>query len=337
MKNITIKDVSRIAGVSPKTVSRIINNEKHVKKETSEKVLAIIKKYGYEPNYFARGLKTKVSKTIGLLIGDIENPYYSRLSKGVMDVAEYEDYNVIVCNSKYNVELGERYLNMLIKKGVDGVLIATIDFTEESIFKLNKRHIPFVLITCRLDTTPDVNYVIADDYYGGRIAAEYLIGLGHRKIYFLRAADVVGANERVRAFRDVLMENNIFTEDYISKVLVNSDGSYEETKRFLKNLEGFTAIIAGNDFIAMGAMEAIFESGLQIPEDISLIGYDNLKITSILKIPLTTVEQPKYQFGKMATERLIRMIKSPENLKEPQRIIKKPELIIRESCRKINL
>lgn len=336
MKNITIKDIARISGVSQKTVSRVINNEKHVKKETIEKVSIIIKQYGYEPNYFARSLKTRRSKTIGLIIGDIENPYYARLSKGVMDVSEDADYNVIVCNSKYTVELGERYLNMLIKKGVDGVLIATIDFTEESIQKLRYRNIPFVLITCKLDNPPDINYVISDDYYGGRLAAEYLISLGHRKIYFLRAADVVGANERVRAFRDVMIENGCFSEDSISRVLINSDGSYEETRRFLKTHNDYTAIMGGNDFIAIGAMEAIFESGLRIPEDISLMGYDNLKITSILKVPLTTVEQPNYQFGKIAAERLIQMINNPESVKIPRKIIKKPKLIIRESCRRID-
>ncbi|MGQ9617225.1 MAG: LacI family DNA-binding transcriptional regulator [Spirochaetota bacterium] len=335
MKNITIKDIARIAGVSQKTVSRVINNEKHVKKDTIKKVSAIVNQYGYEPNFFARSLKTRKSKTIGLIIGDIENPYYARLSKGVMDVAEYADYNVMVCNSKYTVELGERYLNMLIKKGVDGVLIATIDFTGESIKKLRNRNIPFVLITCKLDTPPDVNYVISDDYYGGRIAAEYLINLGHRKIYFLRAADVVGANERVRAFRDVLMKNKCFSDDCISKALVNSDGSYEETRRFLKTHYDYTAIMGGNDFVAMGAMEAILESGLKIPEDISLMGYDNLKITSILKIPLTTVEQPNYEFGDIAARRLIQMIEDHESMKKPQKIVKKPKLIIRESCRMI--
>lgn len=204
IKDLTIKDIAKIAGVSTMTVSRVMNNEKYVKKETKDKVFKVISEYGYEPNFFAKSLKSRKSRTIGLIIGDIENPYYSRLAKGVIDIAESSDYNVIVCNSKYKAELSERYVNMLIKKGVDGVLIATVDVYNELINKLNKRDIPFVLITRKLDL-PGINYITADDYLGGRIAAEYLVSLGHKRIFFLKAANVWGANERIRAFIDVLM------------------------------------------------------------------------------------------------------------------------------------
>ncbi|MHB1275629.1 MAG: LacI family DNA-binding transcriptional regulator, partial [Candidatus Humimicrobiaceae bacterium] len=151
IKYLTIKDIAKIAGVSTMTISRVINNERYVKKDTKDRVLKTISEYGYEPNFFAKSLKSKKSKTIGLIIGDIENPYYSRLAKGVIDIAESSDYNVIVCNSKYNAQLSEKYVNMLIKKGVDGVLIATVDVYNELINKLNKRGIPFVLITRKLD------------------------------------------------------------------------------------------------------------------------------------------------------------------------------------------
>lgn len=339
IKDLTIKDIAKIAGVSTMTVSRVINNEKYVKTETKDRVLKLILEYGYEPNFFAKSLKSRKSKTIGLIIGDIENPYYSRLAKGVIDVAESSDYNVIVCNSKYKAELSERYINMLIKKGVDGVLIATVDVFSELINKLNKRDIPFVLITRKLDL-PGINYITADDYLGGRIAAEYLISLGHKKIFFLKAANVWGSNERIRAFTDVLKENSIYyDESYFSDYLENLDQSYNTTKKFLtedKN-KNFTAIIGGNDFLAIGAMEAIIESGLNIPEDISLIGYDNLNITSILKVSLTTVQQPKLRFGELATKRIIQMIENHEETKKnPQKLVIKPELVIRKSCMKID-
>ncbi|MHB1275855.1 MAG: substrate-binding domain-containing protein, partial [Candidatus Humimicrobiaceae bacterium] len=270
---------------------------------------------------------------------DIENPYYSRLAKGVIDIAESSDYNVIVCNSKYNAQLSEKYVNMLIKKGVDGVLIATVDVYNELINKLNKRDIPFVLITRKLDL-PAINYITADDYLGGRIAAQYLVSLGHKKIFFLKAANVWGANERIRAFADVLKENNIYYDDnYFSDYLENLEQSYNATKKFLtrENGKNFTAIIGGNDFLAIGAMEAIIESGLNIPEDISLIGYDNLNITAILKVPLTTVKQPKLRFGELATERIIQMIEDRDMSKlNPLKLVIKPELVVRKSCRKID-
>ncbi len=337
MKSVTIKDISRIAGVSTMTVSRVVNKEKHVKRETRERVIRAIKKYGYEPNYFARSLKTRRSKTIGLIIGDIENPYYSRLSKGVIDTAEDADYNVMVCNSKYSPKLGEKYLNMLLKRGVDGLVIATIDFNAALLEKISRKNVPFVLVTRRLDTLEDINYVIADDYYGGRLAAEYLVRLGHRKILFLRAADVSGANDRVRAFQDVLQENGIdLGECLVSRVLNSSDEIFEEIKQLLKKRANYTAVIAGNDFVAIEAMEAMVELGLDIPGDVSLIGYDNLKITSILKVPLTTVDQPKLLFGQLSAIRLIKLIEDPESRKNPQKIIKRPKLVIRNSCRKID-
>jgi LacI family transcriptional regulator len=321
------------------TVSRVINNERYVKADTKDRVLKTISEYGYQPNFFAKSLKSKKSKTIGLIIGEVENPYYSRLSKGVIDVAEASDYNVIVCNSKYNAQLSEKYVNMLIKKGVDGVLIATVDVYNELINKLNKRNIPFVLITKKLDL-PDINYITADDYLGGRIAAEYILSLGHKKIFFLKAANVWGSNERIRAFTDTLKENNIYyDDDYFSVYLENLEQSYAATKKFLsdKKSRDFTAIIGGNDFLAIGAMEAIIENGFNIPDDISLIGYDNLNITAILKVPLTTVKQPKLRFGELATKRIIEMIEEPEKARlNPQKIVIKPELIIRKSCKKID-
>jgi len=338
MNKLTIKDISEIAGVSMMTVSRVINNEKYVKKETREKVLNIIKQYGYEPNFFAQNIKTRKTNTIGLIIGDIENPYYSRLAKGVINVAEINNYNVIVCNSNYSSKLGEKYLNMLIKKGVDGILIATIDVTNDAINNLNKRNIPYVLVT-RKSEEENGNYFITDDYLGGRLATEYLIKLGHKKIYFLRSADVLGANERLRAFKDSMKEHGIYFDDnYISKSLTNAEDAYNMISEFInlgKNKE-FTAIIGGNDFLAMGAMDAIIDKGLKIPKDLSLIGYDNLWMTKILKVPLTTIRQPKMQFGQISTERLLEMIKNPELKKYPQKIVLQPELVIRNSCKKLN-
>jgi LacI family transcriptional regulator len=336
MKTITIKDISQITGFSPMTVSRVVNNEKHVRTETREKVTQAIQRYGYEPNYFARSLKTKQSKTVGLIIGDIENPYYSRLSKGVIDTAEKFDYNVMVCNSKYSPERGEKYLNMLIKRGVDGLIIATIDFSKDLIHNVKRKHIPLVLVTRRMDEPEDINYIVADDYYGGRLAAEYLVNLGHRRIYFLRTAEVLGAIERVRAFKDVLRSHKFFfDESYVSPIVTNADESYGVTTEFLEKRNGFTAIIAANDFIAIGAMEAILDANLSIPDDISLIGYDNLKITSILKVPLTTIDQPKLSFGKLAAERLIEMILDPEKAQVPLKTVMKPSLVQRASCRRV--
>jgi len=336
MKNITIKKIAKLAGVSHITVSRVVNGEKYVKEETKNKILKIIKKYDYEPNYFAIGLKTKKSKTIGLIVGDIENPYYARLAKGVINVCESSNYNVIVCNSQYDSELSEKYLSMLLSKGVDGLIISNIDLNIETVKNLRKKQIPLVFTNIKYDL-PDLNYIKADDYLGGKLAAEYLVKSGHRKIYFLRPPNVYGSQERIDAFKDTMTKNKIYFDDsYFSDHIFNEDDSYIATKKFISKQKDFTAIIAGNDFIAMGAVEAVFDLGLKVPDDLSIIGYDNLKFTKIMRVPLTTIKQPKYLFGRLAAERVIELLKSPDKIIKKNGIVIKPELVERMSCKSIN-
>lgn len=335
-KRITIKIIADLVGVSHKTVSRVINNEKYVKEETRKKILAVIKKYNFQPNFFAKGLRTKESKTIGLILGDINNPFYSLLTEGVIMECEKEGYNVIVVNTSYATDIGNRYIKVLLGKGIDGLIITTINFTE-NILNSNIINIPYILVSLNSDIQY-INYVTADDYNGGLLAAEYLIKLGHRKIYFLTVAEVVSAGNRVQAFKDVIKKYEISNNDSsISKPLINEHGSYSEVKKIIKNGNKYTAFIAGNDSLAIGAMRAIYEAGLKIPEDISIIGYDNISVASILKTPLTTVEQPKFELGSIGAKRLLAMLKDPIAAgKKPMRRILPTKLIIRKSCKKIN-
>jgi len=335
-KKLTIRDIGEITRVSHMTVSRVVNNKKYVGKETREKVLKAIKKYGYEPDIVARSLKTRKSATIGLILGDIVNPFYSEIAEGVISISEAMNYNVILCNSRYNIKLGERYINMLLQKNIDGLLVATIYLTKKSIKKIKERGVPFVLITVKLGI-PGENYVISDDYYGGEIAAKYLLEMGHRKIFFLKTVDAYSSSERVRAFKDILSTNNVYFDDsYFSQSVSNREEASKEISKFLIKRNGFTAIITGNDFIAIGAMDAIFKSNLNIPEDISIIGYDNSMFSECLRTPLTTVKQQEILFGKLAAERLIEMIEDPKIKKKPKKIVIKPQLVIRNSVKKIN-
>lgn len=334
-KPVTIREIAKITGTSPMTVSRAINNVKYVKKETKEKIFEAIRKYGYEPNIVAQSLRTKKSRTIGLIINDIENPYYARLAKGVISVCEKLNYNVIVCNSDSNVNLGKKYVRMLLQKNIDGLLIATLDLNEADIKNLHLKKIPFVLITCKLDL-PNINYYIADDYYGGNILTEYLIGLGHKKIFFLRGMDTYSVEQRIKAFKDTMDKYKIpYSDSNFSGKILSEEDAYKETRKFIKNNKDFTAIIAVNDIVAISAMEVLREKNYKIPEDISIVGYDNLKIASLVEVPLTTVKQPKLVFGEQSAERLIEMIENPDSQKKAKKVIFKPELVIRKSCRKI--
>lgn len=331
MGKYTLEDVSKIAGVSPKTVSRVINNEKYVKEETRRKILKIIKELDYQPNFSARSLVLRKTNTIGIIVGNLENPFYSRLTRGVVITAERKNYSVIVCESRFDKIIGEKYISMLLERGIDGLLIATLDISSNLVNRLNRKKIPFVLITTKLDI-PNINYVMANDYHGGKLAAEYIIKLGHKNIAFLKGPDVFSSNERLSAYTDVMKKNNLNIKDYfITKELFDQKDGYEATLKLLTKYKDITAIIAINDHIAIGAMDAIRELGLSIPEDISIIGYDDINITKLLNVPLTTIHYPKYRCGVAATEVLISNL-NKKSSKKGKKIILETTLVVRESC-----
>ncbi len=333
MKRTTLKDIAKVAGFSPKTVSRVINNHEYVKKSTREKILKIIRENNYIPNIAARSLVLKKTDTLGLIIPNLENPFYSRLSRGVIGTAEKNNYSVIVCESKFDTLIGEKYLRMLIERGVDGLLIATLDLEDNFVKSLKKTGKPFVILTCKLDMS-GINYVIADDYKAGKEVVNYLIKLGHKNIAFLKGPDVYSSNERLIAYKDVMEKNDLEIRDYfITESALDKKTAYGVTLNLLKNHKDITAIVGNNDYATIGSVKAINELGLKIPEDISVVGYDDIDITELLKVPLTTVHYPKYRSGVAATKRLIEMLKN-ERRKKSKKIILETSFIIRESCSK---
>jgi LacI family transcriptional regulator len=265
---------------------------------------------------------------------DIENPYHGTMSKEIINTFEQHNYSVIVCNSNYDPLLAEKYIKMLVQKGIDGIILTTFMPTDHSLKLLQQRSIPIILLTIKTEDEK-IDYIVYDDYLGGKLAAEYIVNLGHRRILFLRTIDVFSANERLRAFRNVLKRRKIpgnLCE--VSNILWNQAESHREVNRRLQADFPFTAIIAANDYLAMGAMEAVYENRQSIPKDISLIGYDDLQFTSILRVPLTTVRQPSQEVGRIAAQKLLE--KMAGNVARPIRITTKPQLIIRESCGKID-
>ena len=331
MKRYTLADIAKLAKVSPKTVSRAINNDKYIKDETKKKILKIVDEVGYYPNIAAKSLVTKRTKTIGLIVGDIENPYYSRIARGVIRTAEGYSYSVIVCESRYDEEITERYLRMLIGRGVDGILISTLNFESSVLDKIKMRRFPHVFAGCRLDGTTS-NYVIGDEYQGERKAVEYLINLGHRNIAFLKGPNMFPANQKLKAYRDVMKENDIQTKDYfISRSVYDQTGGYNTTLELLSKHKNITAILAVNDTIAIGVLEATNKMGVSVPEEISIIGCDNIKVTKFLKVPLTTINYPKFRCGSIATEMLIDMLEGKKAIIKKE-IILGCELVIRNSC-----
>ena len=337
LKKITIGEIAKLAQVSRTTISRVLSNSSFVSKSTRERVLGIIKEKDYKPNIMAQSLRTNRTRTIGLVLADIENPFYSRVAKGVIDAAETKKYNVILCNSNNDIELEERDIKALIGRGIDGLILTTVALKVKTIEYLLDRELPFILIDCKLEI-PGVNYVVNDDYYGAKLATDYLIGLGHKKIFFLGDRKLLSLRERLRGFKDTLSEHKIeSSNNFVPQKFINSHGIYDLDKIIeyvISREDKITAVFAGNDYWAIKTIKAINDKILKVPEDISIIGYDNIEISSMVKVPLTTIKQPKYLLGKLATEQLIEILENGSH-KEIKRIILRPELIIRQSCKKI--
>jgi LacI family transcriptional regulator len=295
LKKITISEIAKIAGVSRTTVSRVLSGGSFVNRNTKYKVLEIIEKNEYNPSIIAQSLRTHKTRTIGLVLADIENMFYSRVAKGVIDAAEIKKYNVILCNSNNDIDSEERDIRTLMARGVDGLIITTVALKMKTIENLIEREFPFILIDCKIDS-PGVNYVVNDDYYGAKLATRYLIELGHRKIFFLGDKKLLSLKERFRGFKDTLKENNIEVNNtFMMDKFINIFDIYTIEKIFghlINQEEKITAIFAGNDYLAIKLIKVINDYGLRVPEDISIIGYDNIEISSMINVPLTTIRQP---------------------------------------------
>lgn len=332
--NITIKDIAKIANVSYATVSRALNGHKDVSQETREKILKICEQIGYSPNAIARGLVTKSTNTIGLLVPDITSPFYPEVALGVEDEARKHGYNIFLCNSNWEMSRTETYFRLLLERRVDGIIIAPV--SDETI-KLAKRYndrLPIVFVSSD-PKEKSFNYVTVDNLKGGFIATEYLIKLGHRKIAFIGGnASTSSYSDRLEGYKKAFMQYKLDIDyNMIRSGSFTKDCGYEITKQFIK--EGIlpTAIVCASDVVALGVIEAAEECNLQIPKDISLMGYDDISYASLPKIRLTTVFQPKYELGKAAVDILIQKLEG--NCKKAIHKIMQPEVIVRSTCKEI--
>lgn len=327
----TIKDIARLAGVAPSVVSRALNNKYGVKPSTRERILAIARELEYYPNTAARSLVTRRTETIGVMMADISEPYYSQAIKGMEYVASQTGYTLLFSNSYENVEHSRVLQKMVHAERVDGLLIMGSNIQERSfVFTLLEREIPFVLIERNI-ADPRVNCIWIDNVEGARMATQHLIKQGHRKI-----AHIAGnlyyqvALDRIEGYRKALDEAEIaFTEEWVVPGNFVTEGGYQAMKEILQQGE-CTAVFAANDSMAYGALQAIAEAGLAVPDDVAVIGFDDLEFSGLTNPPLTTVRQPRYEAGRRSMEILVSILRdgASNGIKECY----KPEIIIRRSA-----
>ncbi len=335
----TIYDVAKEAGVSPMTVSRVINGKRGVKPETREKVLKAIEKLGYTPNSLARSFVLQKTHTIGLIISDITNPFFTTLARGVEDTAMGKNYSVILCNTDEKPEKEQIYLEVLARKRIDGILLASSTGKKSTLKTIFLRNIPLVLIDRKIEGLDNVDVVKGDNVFGAYLLIKNLIDLGHRRIGIILGYKHISTfYERLEGYKKALMEANLPIDDTLIKFgKPSKDSGFKLTMELLNMPNPPTAIFGGNNFISIGVMIAIRELGLKIPDDISLVSFDDIEVMSQVYPFLTVISQPAYSMGVIATELLIRRIEDKDKIKEKREIILKPELIIRESVRELKM
>lgn len=313
-KKCTIYDVAKIAGVSPSTISRAMNTPEIVAEDTRQKVMNAVKELAYIPNMMAASMPRRRTNYIGLIIPDITNVFFSNLVRGVQDVCEKHGYGVLVVNSDDSQKKEGRYLKLLYSRRVDGVILTVAgyrekEFPEEELSLLKKMNI--VLIDREINgmTTPIVK---VNNFAGAYSAVKYLLTMGHRKIMYLAGIEGTRTNqEREKGYLSALKEARISWKKELTADF-RLDTAYQKIIVYWPQLQNSgdlpTAIFAANDLMAIGALKAFAQLKVRVPEDISIIGFDDIPFSDCTYPPLTTIAQPTYLIGQKAVETLIKLI-----------------------------
>ena len=329
----TMKDVAQAAGVSVTTVSHVINETRYVSEDLRARVLQAMEELNYHPNILARSLRQGITHTIGLIVPDNSNPFFAEIARVAETVGFENDYSVILCNSDKNVERESAYINVLIAKQVDGVIFIAAGSEQQHLRELAAQGIP-VVVADREVPQELADVVLVNHEQGGYDATRHLITSGHRRIACIAGpSPLTPSADRVRGYRRALREAGIPIEE---ELMVRCTESYlggETAMAQLLRLDELpTAVFTYNDVTAIGALRAIRNAGLQVPEDLSIVGFDDIPLASAVVPALTTVAQPIADLATLATELLIARIQNSEEYEPGQRIVLDTKLVVRESC-----
>jgi LacI family repressor for deo operon, udp, cdd, tsx, nupC, and nupG len=332
---VRIADVARMANVSTATVSRVISNAGTVKKETAEKVLEAIKKLNYQPNMLARQLRRSETKTILVVVPDITNTFFSAVLRGIESVAIENGYQVLLGDARNNVETETSYLTILGQKKADGLILLTAR-TDQKILEELSQDYPVVL-ACEYYEGTVLPTVSIDNVSSARKATEYLISLKHNRIGHISGPlNVVVGRDRCKGFHQAMSKHGLSVDpSLVQEGEFSFESGFNLMMKFLSLEEPPTAIFAGNDEMAMGAVKAAKSKGFRVPEDLSVVGFDDIKFASIFEPALTTIAQPTFDMGQKAMHLLLRLINNEEL--EKDQFILPDNLIVRDSCKELTI
>ncbi|MFE5317580.1 LacI family DNA-binding transcriptional regulator [Paenibacillus sp. NPDC056579] len=329
--DIKIVDVAAKAGVSSATVSRVLNNSSSVTAATKEKVMKIIHELGYQPNAAAKNLRSQKTMAIGVIVPEINNSYYAEVIKGIENKAYAMKYKVIICDTGNNKEKELEFINLLMDKTVDSMILVTPLQSDEEICRLADLNYS-VGIVGRYIEHPTIPCVFTDNVKFSRDVVNHLVEQGHREIAFLSGyADAIDSYDRLEGYLKALREHHIpFRPEWVENGNFSEQGGYKAMKRLFEKKVPFTAIYSANDEMALGVYQACAELGIQIPEQLAIVGVDNNRVSRYITPKLSTVAQPKFKMGSILVEKIIHQLEHTE-ITPDRVVVLDSELIIRDS------
>jgi len=329
---ITIREVAEKAGVSSTTVSHVINTTRFVSEETRQRVLSAMQELGYRPNYLARSLRRGETHTIGLILPDSSNPFFAEIAHSIEEVAFRQGYSLILCNTEGDLEKERRYVEVLSKKQVDGMIFVAAGEQTDSLQELLRLRTPLVIVDRDLSEHLDVDTVLTDNRQGGYQATRHLIDLGHQRIACITGpSNLTPSAERVSGYTGALAEAGLpVDEQLILRGDFHPRSGGEATLHLLGMQVPPTAIFTCNDLMAIGALSAANEAGYPVPARLAVVGFDDIELASHTTPPLSTIAQPRAEISQTAINLLLERIN--EHSQPTQRILLPGKLVIRASC-----
>ncbi len=328
---VTMRDVALQAGVSIKTVSRVVNHQPEISDATRQRVLAVIDNLGYRPNVLARALVTQRTQIIGLVVVTLDNPYFIEVARGLQAAGREHDYQTFLATSDENPREEQHLLESLVAYGVDGIVVYATSYSDGYLAEFAERFRPLVVIHGLVEH-PNISHVRPDFEGGARLAVDYLVGRGHRAIGMVANVESPPIRRwRERGYAASLRAHGLTSQpDCIERDWPKIEGGYEATRRLLAGHRELTAIFAYNDLMAIGALKACRELGRRVPDDCAIVGFDDTNLATIVMPNLTTVRVDKCALGRQAFLRLLEKLHHPDVIYPP--LILPPELVIRESA-----
>ncbi len=328
-----MKDIAKLAGVSVVTVSRVVNNSSNVGDETRKKVQQAIKELKYKPNRVAKRLRSTVSSgnLLGVLIPDIKNPFYVDVLNGIEEIAYKNNYALIMCNFNQDEEKQSKYIDILLSEAVDGMIVAPVKTDDQKIINVIQSGLPIVCVDRGLKDV-DVDVVLVDNKRGAFLAVEHIIKSGYKRIAYISGKrDIPSSLQREEGYLEALKKYDIAVDSSLIKYGDSSHASGVTLSGDLLDLPNPPdAIFTGNNLITLGALETINKREIKIPQEVAIVGFDDMYWSNSFNPPLTAVRQPAHEIGKRAIELLIQRIEDPH--KSTVQMILNADLILRKSC-----